>query len=49
LGEEYMNQQVSLSAGENELLKRKNGRKETCICRISDENGGVIYLGKVFW
>jgi hypothetical protein len=49
LGEEYLNQQVSLSAGENSLLKRKNGRKGTCICRISDENGAVIYLGKVFW
>jgi hypothetical protein len=49
LGQEYLDQQVSLSAGENSLLKRKNGRKETCICRISDENGAVIFMEKVFW
>jgi hypothetical protein len=49
LGQEYLDQQVSLSAGENSLLKRKNVRKETSICRISDENGAVIYIGKVFW
>jgi hypothetical protein len=49
LGQEYLDQQVSLSAGENSLLKRKNVRKETSICRISDENGAVIFMEKVFW
>jgi hypothetical protein len=51
LGVEYVNKEVQLSSGENSLLKRNGNaaKKELALCRITDSEGEVIFIGTLFW